>query len=196
MKSRIICFLLLVVFGNCVEREDPVPVNTQLLRNFDLEMSPDNVLPWRAASSSPFRLGVSTEVFRSPNRALYITNSDSTARTAAGWSQIYSGEMPREGRRLRLTAFLKGENIVRHRPGSNVYLAIRTFPVEGRNSSTFGRFVSTQQIAVVSGTFDWAPLNLTLPAIQNDVQSIAVYLVMAAGTTGTIYFDDITLTVE
>jgi hypothetical protein len=196
MKFRYLSVCFLLILTHCVEKDEPIPINTQLLRNTDLELSLDSVNPWRATNGAPLTLSVSTDVFRSPNRALSISNTDSTARTAAAWTQTYSGEMPRSGRSLRLKAYIKGEDIRRHRSGSNIYLAIRAFPVEGRNNSTFGRFVSTQNIVAISGTFDWAPLSVTLPSIQDDVNSIVVYLVMGSGTTGTVYFDDITLTVE
>ncbi len=196
MKLRFLSIPVLFVLIQCVEKNDPVPANTQLLRNSDLELSMDSVHPWRATNPSPFELFVSTEIYRSPSRALAIRNNDFNARSAGVWSQTYTGEMPRTGRSLRLKAYIKGENIKRNGAGSNVYLAIRTFHEEGRSQSTFGRFVSTDNIASISGTFDWAPLSLTLPSIQENISSIVVYLVMTAGTTGTVYFDDISLTVE
>ena len=196
MKRKFLSIPILFILTQCVEKNDPLPSNTQLLRNSDLELSLDSVHPWRATNPSPFELFVSTEVFRSPNRALAISNNDINARSAGVWSQTYTGDMPRTGRSLRLKAYIKGENIRRDGVGSNVYLAIRTFHEEARSQSTFGRFVSTENIASISGTFDWAPLSLTLPAIQENVSSIVVYLVMTSGVTGTVYFDDITLTVE
>jgi hypothetical protein len=196
MKTRFLSICFLLILTQCVEKNDPVPANTQLLRNTDLEMSLDSVNPWRATNGSAFTLSVSTDVYRSPSRALAINNADINARTSGVWSQTYSGEMPRSGRSLRLKAYIKGEEIQRHRQGSNVYIAIRTFHEEGRNQSTFGRFVSTQHIANITGTFDWAPLSVTLPSIQEGVNSIVVYLVMSTGMTGTVYFDDITLTAE
>lgn len=190
-----ILFLALLLF-QCIEKEDLVPVGSQLLRNTDISSSLDNVSPWNANAISPFVVIPTNREFRSGRQSLLISNTDSLTRNSGVWTQSYFGPIPKEGRSLRLRAFLKGENIRLTGPGSNVFLSIRTFPVEDSNNSVFGRFVTTQNRFPIQGTFDWTPVELVLPRIQRDVTHITIYLVMGPFTTGTVYFDDITLTVE
>jgi hypothetical protein len=178
------------------KEDDSFPSGTQLLENPDLDSPDGSVSPWVPVTEPGFNLGSSTEVFRSSNRSLYIENSDSLNTNSATWRQSYKGPMPNKGRKLVLRAFLKGEKIELKGPESNVFISIRAFPVEDSNGSTFGRYVTTQNQIGVSGTFEWTQLRLTLPNTPEEVDNIVVYLVMGSRTTGKIYFDDITLTVE
>lgn len=196
MKIASSILLLALLFFQCIEKEEVVPIGSQLLRNSDISSSLDNVSPWNATAVSPFVVIPTTREFKSGRQSLMISNTDSLTRNSGVWTQSYFGPIPNEGRSLRLRAFLKGENIRITGPGSNVFLSIRTFPVEDSNNSVFGRFVTTQNRFPIQGTFDWTPIDLVLPRIQKDVTHITVYLVMGPFTTGTVYFDDITLTVE
>lgn len=196
MKIASSILLLALLFFQCIEKEEVVPIGSQLLRNIDISSSLDNVSPWNATAVSPFVVIPTTREFKSGRQSLMISNTDSLTRNSGVWTQSYFGPIPNEGRSLRLRAFLKGENIRITGPGSNVFLSIRTFPVEDSNNSVFGRFVTTQNRFPIQGTFDWTPIDLVLPRIQKDVTHITVYLVMGPFTTGTVYFDDITLTVE
>ena len=185
-----------LLFWQCNLGEDEVPFNSQLLRNTDISLSPDTVSPWVQVSSSGFTLGVSQDTFLVGNRALFISSQDSLNQNSALWRQTYNGPMPAEGRRLTLRAHLKGENIELTRPNSNIFISIRLFPVEDSDGTTINRFLSSQNRVRVFGTFDWQPLAITIPSVPREVDFIMVYLVMGPGTTGKVYFDDITLTVE
>ena len=195
MKKSCLFILMLGLFISCTEDEG-LPVGTQLLRNSDLESPDGSISPWVPVSEPGFTLGSSIQVYRSSTKSLFITNSDSLNTNSATWRQSYRGPMPAEGKKLVLRAHLKGENIELKGPESNVFISIRAFPVEDSQGSTFGRYVTTQNQIRVSGTFDWAQLRLTLPNTPEEVDNIVVYLVMGSRTTGKIYFDDITLTVE
>lgn len=195
MKRISLLIPIFALFISCTE-DDGLPAKTQLLRNSDLESPDGSISPWVPVTEPGFNLGSSTEVFRSSKKSLFIENSDSLNTNSATWRQSYNGPMPSKGRKLVLRAHLKGENIELKGPESNVFISIRAFPVEDSNGNTFGRYVTTQNQIGVSGTFEWTQLRLTLPNTPEEVDNIVVYLVMGSRTTGKIYFDDITLTVE
>ena len=185
-----------LLFLQCDFGQDGLPVNSQLLKNSDISLSPDTVSPWVPVSAAGFTLGVSQDTFLVGNRSLYIENQDSLNVNAALWRQTYDGPMPSNGVKLTLRAYLKGENIELKKPESNVYISIRMFPVEDRDGTTINRFLTSQNRVKVFGTFDWQPLAITIPSVPKDIEFIMVYLVMGPGTIGKVYFDDITLTVE
>lgn len=185
-----------LLFWQCDVGDDGVPMSSQLLRNTDISLSPDTVSPWVPVTSNGFTLGVSQDTFLVGDRSLFITSQDSLNQNSALWRQTYRGPMPSEGRRLTLRAHLKGENIELTRPNSNIFISIRLFPVEDSDGTTINRFLSSQNRVRVFGTFDWQPLAITIPSIPREIDFIMVYLVMGPGTIGTVYFDDITLTVE
>lgn len=195
MKKISLLIPIFALFISCKE-DDGLPGNTQLLKNTDLASPDGSISPWMPVTEPGFTLGTSTEIFRSANKSLFIENSDSLNTNSATWRQTFNGPMPKKGRKLVLRAFLKGEDIALKGPESNVFISIRAFPVEDSNGSTFGRYVTTLNQIGVSGTFDWKQLRLTLPSTPEEVDNIVVYLSMGSKTTGKIYFDDITLTVE
>jgi hypothetical protein len=192
-------FLFLLLSGlliSCMEDDALVPVGSQLLRNTDVSNSLDTVSPWNSVLANPFRVGVSDAIFFSGNRSLFLEGTDSLATNSVAWVQHYTGPMPKEGRRLRLRLHMKGENIQLNSFNSNVWVTLRTWPVEGPNRSTIGRSVSSQRSNFIEGTFDWTPFEIILPSFPSDANRISVFLVMGPQTTGTVFFDDITLTVE
>lgn len=193
---RLLLICLSFFLLSCMEQDTLIPSGSQLLRNSNLSNSPDNVAPWNSVNANPFRVGVSDAVFHSGNRSLFIEGTDSLANNSVAWVQHYIGPMPREGRRLRLRLLMKGENIQLNSPSANVWVTIRTWPVEGPNRTTFGRSVSSQRSNFIEGTFDWTPFEIILPSFPSDANRISVFLVMGPQTTGRVFFDDITLTVE
>ena len=189
-------FLLSIPFLACTSEEDTLPRGTQLLRNTDLSSNPNSIAPWNSIGSQGFNLGVSTEIFRSGSQSIFIENLDSLNINLGTWTQTYRGIIPNAGRRISLRAYLKGEDIRTFGPESNIYISMRMFPVEDDNGSTGGRFISSQSRVLVNGTFDWRPLEVSLNSIPPQVEFIVVYLVMGPRTTGKVFFDDITLTVD
>ncbi len=192
MNYRLLTVLFLLSFYSCTSVSEN-PVSTQLLKNTDLSHSPDNVLPWVAINTPDYELGISNEFYRSGSQSIFITNSDSTNLKTGTWTQTYAGSIPKSSKRLSLRAFVKGENIRLTRPESNIYISIRVFPIVDGEGQIRSRFVTSQTFFLVAGTFDWQPLEITLPQIPEDAESIRVYLNMGPGTTGKVYFDDITL---
>gem|GEM_PF-1121986 len=185
-----------ILLSSCIEQQSLLPTGTELLKNTDFSSSMDNVSPWIAVSSPGFNLGVSDTVFRSGSRSIFIKNTDIFNENSGNWTQVYNGSIPGPGQRVRLRAHLKGENIRLFTPNSNVFISLRFFPVQDSGGSLAGRFISSQQQIRVDGTFDWRPIELVVNSVPEDVESVAVFLVMGPRVTGKVYFDDVTLTVD
>lgn len=191
------CLLYIAFFAflGCSQLDDQVPSGTQLLRNPDIS-SPNSPQPWVSVTSPGFQLGVSNDEFRSASASLFIESRDSTNLDPTTWRQTVNSPLPREGQKLTLRAYLKGEEIKRFAPGSNVFISLRAFPVEDSNGNTAGRYITSQERIVVDSTFTWRPIELVLNQMPPEVEYLVVYLAMAPRTSGKVYFDDITLTVD
>lgn len=193
--NRFISNILLIALLGCNQADDLFPAGSQLLRNSDIS-TPNSPQPWVSVTPPGFQLGVNNEEFRSGSASLFISNADSTNTAASTWRQTILAPLPREGRRLTLRAYLKGEDIRRFAQGSNVFISLRAFPVEDSKKNTVGRFITSQERVIVDDTFDWRPIELTLNQMPAEVEYLVVYLAMAPRTTGKVFFDDITLTVD
>lgn len=190
-----VLYISFVALIGCSQLDDKVPGGTQLLRNPDIS-SVDSPQPWVSVTSPGFQLGLSRDEFRSASASIFIESQDSTNRDPTGWRQIINSPIPREGQKLTLRAYLKGEEIKRFAPGSNVFISLRAFPVQDTNGNTAGRFITSQERIVVDSTFAWRPIELVLNRMPPEVEYLVVYLAMAPRTSGKVYFDDITLTVD
>ncbi|TVP44643.1 MAG: hypothetical protein EA341_16405 [Mongoliibacter sp.] len=196
MSRTLIPCLIFTLFVSCLSEEKGVEIGTQLLVNTDFSASQINVSPWTSISPEGFILGVSNEEFNSGSRSVFIESTDSLSLNSGIWRQTYRGRMPAEGRRVRLQAMIKGENITSNGSISNVFISIRAFPVEDSSGITSNRFVTSQNRIRVNGTFDWQPIEVSFPQFPGEVDELTVFLVMGGRTFGKVYFDDVTLTVE
>jgi hypothetical protein len=196
MFRTLIPCLIFFLFISCIRDENGIPVGSQLLSNTDFSVSENNVSPWSSVAPAGFRAGISTEEFQTGTRSVFIESTDSISSNSGTWRQTYRGAMPAPGRRLRLQAFIKGENIISNGSVSNVFISIRAFPVEDSSGITRNRFASTQNRILVNGTFDWEPIEIVLPSFPEEVEELTVFLVMSGKTFGKVYFDNVTLSVE
>ncbi len=196
MIRNLLTYLIFMLFVSCLSEERGVETGTQLLRNTDFSASANNVSPWTSISPEGFILGVSNEKFHSGSRSVFIESTDSLSLNSGIWRQTYRGPMPAEGRRVRLQAMIKGENITSNGSISNVFISIRAFPVEDSSGITRNRFVTSQNRIRVNGTFDWQPIDVSFQNFPGEVDELTVFLVMDGRTFGKVYFDDVTLTVE
>lgn len=179
-----ILFLLLVACSG----DDILPSGTELLTNSNLSFYPDSVFPWTNSQLGDIKIGVSKEVFMTGNRSLFIENLDSLIAPSGTWTQTYSGPMPSPGSSVELTAFIKGVN-VKNRTEGRVGVAFRAYPASDRNGSA-GVTLNLQ------GDFDWTLVRATLDDFPADADFIIVNLFYPSLTTGTIYFDEISLKVK
>jgi hypothetical protein len=131
-----------------------------------------------------FNATMSYEESFSPNYSLKISRTVIDTAKIWYWYQIYSGKIP-VGRDLTLKAKIKGVYL----SGNGASIVIRC------DGATPGlQFETTQNVVNISGTFDWATYTVTLSKVQSNITSIIVYLIYLPNTTGTVYFDDVTLT--
>lgn len=179
-----ILFLLLVACTG----DDILPSGTELLTNSNLSFYPDSVFPWTNSQLGDIEIGVSNEVFMTGNRSLFIENLDSLISPIGNWTQTYSGPMPNPGSSVELTAFIKGVN-VKNRTEGRVGVAFRAYPASDRNGSA-GVSLNLQ------GSFDWTLVRATLDDFPADADFIKVNLYFPSLTTGTVYFDEISLKVK
>jgi hypothetical protein len=178
-KYFLLCFSICMIFS--CKKEDSNP--TQLLQNTNMEVV--NSSTWsNFMTGTGFTATMTYEESFSPNYSLKISRTVIDTAKFCSWYQMYSGKIP-VGRDLTLTAKIKGVNL----SGTGVSIVIR-----GDGATPGLQFETTQNAVPISGTFDWATYTLNLSKVQSDVTSIIVYLVYLPKTTGTVYFDDVTLT--
>ena len=108
---------------------------------------------------------------------------------ASHWSQTYTGPMPAPGSTLELVAFVKGEKIQDLTAGGRVFIGLKVFPMNERESVASAVFD-------YQGDVDWVLLKATLENFPEDAESIQVTLYMPRLTLGKVYFDEINLTVK
>ena len=76
--------------------------------------------------------------------------------------------------------------------GQGVYIAIRgddTAPPSGSAEA----FATTQGNEQISGTFDWKKFDVTLDKVPSDIKSLTFYLIYGTKTSGSVFFDDVSL---
>lgn len=187
MKRISLILFTLCIFVSCKKEEQgTLQVPDQLFRNTDLESDP-NGAPWEIpfGPKYDFIINCTEEDSFSPTHSLKIARTEVDTTNFFFWTQSYSGAIP-VGDPLILTAKVKGVSL----DGAGVILVIRC---DGALSDMI-HFVTTEGIHNISGTFDWTTYTLSIPELSEDVKHIYVYLVYLPYTTGTVYFDDITLT--
>jgi hypothetical protein len=179
MKKVSLIILAFCMLISC-KKEDKIP--TQLLVNTDLESA--NMSVWFSnGTGSDFNAYRTNEDSFSPSYSLKIERTTLDYANYWYWGQLYEGEMP-FGEVLTLTARIKGVNL----SGNGISIAIRA------DADTTYQFATTQYMTNISGTFDWAEYSVNLSDLSIDATKIFIFLVYLNSTTGTIYFDDITLT--
>ena len=183
-----LCFLLLPSLFACKKNDGLNPV--QILVNTDVETGTLAPNSWGAdpGTSGVYSLEWTKDIAFSSTHSLKISAQNSTSPGFSYWYQAFQGEMP-NGKDLILSAKIKGDNLT----GQGVSIAIR-----GDNSipatSNGSQFMTTQGATSIQGTFDWTTYSVKLTNLSSDTKRLYVFLVYLPNTTGTVYFDDITLT--
>jgi hypothetical protein len=180
MKSSLIIFSIILITISC-KKEDQIP--SQLLVNTDIE-SNDQSGWFSWGTGGIFDTEISNEESFSPTHSLKIVKATMDDSNFWYWYQKYEGAMP-YGEELTLTAKIKGENLV----GKGISIALR-----GDKQDSVSQFVTTFGYIDIIGTFDWTQYKFTLPELNADVTKLWVFLLFNNSTTGTVFFDDITLT--
>ncbi|MCK8496103.1 hypothetical protein M0L20_29825 [Spirosoma sp. RP8] len=133
--------------------------------------------------------GASTEAYSSPQYSLKISCSQvkDTATFCFYGQQFIPFKTIPIGAKLTLTAKIKTALV-----GPGVSLAIRGD--KGNTSAVV--FVSSQDKTSITGTRDFTEYSVTLDSFPGGIDNLLVYLVYLPKTTGSVYFDDLSLMVN
>jgi hypothetical protein len=179
-KYFLLCFSICIFFS--CKKEDSNP--NQILKNTDMETLSSSVQTWsNYGDGTGFIASWSNEVSFSPVYSLKISRTAIDTAKIWYWWQKYSGTIP-VGRDLTLKAKIKGVNL----SGNGAALVIRC---DGAEPNL--QFETTQGMVNINGTFDWSTYTLSLSNVKSNITSIFVFLLYLPKTTGTVYFDDVTL---
>ena len=200
MKTSFLILLIFLSLLACKKDEEvieePEVIPDQLLGDTDAELLASTF--WSsiqatlsgqrysgAMTTYGFNLGRNELVSRSPVHSFMISRTTPDADFYAYYSQRYPRTMP-YGNDLTLKAYVKGVNL----EGDGISLIIRCEDV----NLTPVQVVTTEGTVKIAGTFDWTEYTVKLLDLQSTVTVLYVYLNYLPNTTGTVYFDDITLT--
>ena len=172
--------------------KNPTQVSEQLLIDTDLETNPnDRTNPnyrkswFKNGSGGNFIASWTDADSFSPTHSIKIARTTIDTTNFWYWGQTYTGKMP-TGQTLILTAKIKGVKLT----GEGVSILIRC---DGESDHVI-QMKGTEGFISIVGTFDWTTYTVKLSELNSLVQYIVVYLLYLPNTTGTVYFDDITLT--
>jgi hypothetical protein len=200
MNTRFLIFLILLSLLACKKEdeivEEPEVIPNQLLGDTDAELlqsvfwtSVQATLSGQRYTGSTttygFNIGRNEKVSRSPVHSFMISRTTPDSDYYAYYSQRYPRTMP-YGNDLTLKAHIKGVDI----EGEGISIIIHC---EDKNLSTVQE-VTTEGTVKIAGTFDWTEYTVKLLDLKSTVTTLYVYLNFLPNTTGTVYFDDITLT--
>ena len=159
------------------------------LTNGNIESGSSYPDDWQfgSAKSSIFNFAWDTNQYLSANHSLKISSQNSSDQFAFWAQTIEANEFV--GKKITLNVNIKAADLV----GQGVYIAIR-----GDNtlipSGSAEVFATTQGNEQISGTFDWKQLSVTMDNVPTDIKSLTFYLIYGSTTSGTVNFDDISLT--
>ena len=196
MKPCRLLFLIPVVAIiwalNACKKED-VQAQTPLITNGDIEQK---IQGWGFGYDTPhptnpngYAFGFTSEAASSPQYSLKINCNQVKNDTA--FSYYVQNSIPMStipvGAKLTLKAKIKTALV-----GQGVSIAIR-----GDKGSTYGVFfVTTQGKTPITGTQDFTEYSVVLPSFPGGIDNLLVYLVYLPKTTGYVYFDDLSLTIN
>jgi hypothetical protein len=172
--------LMMIILLGC-SKNDPGPI--QLLSNPNMESGQfNNPDSWTSHSTGGTNYNElwTTDAFYSSNHSLEITCSTADVKNESYWVQAYNSSSL-SGKNLVFGAKLKGVKL----SGPGAYLVI-----DGYSGNNLVNYIWSQPI---TGDFDWAPFRVILRNVDKSVDHFYFYFVMAPGTTGTVYFDDASL---
>jgi len=192
MKSIYLVLFMVLMFTSC-KKEDSSESNfdipAQLLMNADVETPAGDLFSWISYGSginTGFNAILTDEEAFSPSHSLKIARTTVDTNYFWVWYQSISNLyfIP-YGQDLTLTAKIKGVNL----EGWGVAIALRC---DGKEQDY--QFETTQETTPITGNFDWTTYTIDLLDVKSTITSINVFLIYLPSTTGTVYFDDITLT--
>lgn len=181
MKKAFLLCLSICMIVSC-KKDDSNP--NQLLLNTNMEKISSSEQTWfNYGSGTGFDASWTNEQSFSPVYSLKISRTISDSGNFWYFGQFINSNIP-VGHDLTLTAKIKGINLT----GEGASIVIRC---DGADPDI--QFETTQGVIKIDGTFDWTTYTLNLAKVESNVTSIIVYLIFLPNTTGSVYFDDVTL---
>jgi len=193
MKNNLqnLLFILLVITILSCKKNDATLTPSELTNNGNIEK---NFESWFFGFDVPhpknpnnYTYGFTEEFAASPKNSLKINCNKVTNDTAfCFYSQTIPTTNLKVGSKLTLKVKIKTLNMV----GEGVSIAIRG---DGANlPSVF--FKTTQGVTQITGNQDFKEYSVSLDSYAGNANQIFIFLVYLPKTTGSVYFDDVSLT--
>lgn len=202
MKTTTWLIALVTTFAllNGCKKDDPqVQSIANVVTNSDFETSPYQdwtSSPYKAATTNPNNYSVvySTEAASSPTHSIKVSLAASPNDTTFHIFQQVINTTTKgipTGGKLTLKVKIKTVNV----QGNGVSLVIGgNQGADAKYASTF--YTSTEGKTSIVGTNDFKEYSLTVDALPANTTSLYVALFFLPKTTGTVYYDDVSLSVN
>lgn len=174
---------------NLTESEASPPINDITNGNMESGNYSPDYWWYGSADNSLFNFAWDSSEYLSANHSLKISSEGSEDHFAIWAQTISASELI--GKKITLNVNIKAQNLT----GQGVYIAIRgdDTPVPLGSAE---QFTTTQGNEQITGSFDWKKFSVTLNNVQSSMKSFTFYLIYGTNTSGTAFFDDVSLTKE
>jgi hypothetical protein len=182
-RLAIVIALLFTALSACEKKND----TPELIVNGNVESGLGVPTAWWQAPEltgmTGFTLAWTDTESYSARNSLMISRQTISATDYSYWGQVIYDKIP-IGKTVTLKVKIKGVLT-----GDGVCVAIR-----GDGATDMLQFVTTEYLHKITGTFDWTEYSIQLPNIVSATESLWVFLIYRPNTSGSVYFDDISLT--
>ena len=185
MKTTLIqsaLFLLIFTFFSCDDSNDIKEV--QLMDNPSVEDGDQSPFSWFHNNGS-YNSEWTDEHSYDGLKAIMMTSGIDNGDFGF-WGQSIVSDIP-YGKKLRLSCQIKLDGI----SGEGVHIAFRG---DGKDVNNKIFFHTTQGTTSISGDKDWQRYSVEMiEPVSEDVTKIWVFLLLGSNTSGTVYFDEVSL---
>lgn len=188
-RFALLSLAVVLLFNGC-KKEDPQPL-TSLVTNGNVEQQLQgwafNYAKSNQANPNGYDFGFTDETAASPRYSLKINCNQ--VKNDSSFFSYYQQKLSTKdisvGAKLTLKAKIKTVNLT----GNGVSLVLR-----GDQGSKTVFFVSTEGKTTITGTKEFTEYNVTVDSFPGNVDNLVLFLVYLPKTTGSVYFDDVSLT--
>lgn len=190
--KKLLFILVVITTLSCKKNNNTAVAPSELTNNGDIENGFKNWFfgfdDFHPKNPNNYTFGFTEEFAASPKNSLKINCNKVTNDTAfCFFSQTIPTTNIRVGAKLTLKVKIKTLNVV----GQGISIAIRGDKI-GTKQSVF--FKTTQGITTITGNQDFKEYSVSLESYTGDANQIFIFLVFLSKTTGSVYFDDVSLT--
>jgi hypothetical protein len=171
-----LCYLAIAICVSCSD-DDNDPVS---LLNDDITSSAG----WDYVNTANHVGALDATVFSSPQNSLKIAVVDNKADGFSFWHHLINTADVHEGAKLTLRVKVKTDNVT----NDGVFVALRC-----DNNSQILAFETTEDKITINGTTDFVEHTVEINSVPKDTNTIRVFLIMNGNSTGTAYFDDVSV---